>query len=102
MNRIIKNIQKKGKQLKDDYKKLVEEERSKINTEVEGYQNQLSLLDYNKSNVEKILEELEQSKGKVEKHHKSKLENLKKMAETAHEQTKTLKPIQLSFPNVVL
>lgn len=100
MERIIKNVKKRGQQLKELYQKLVDEQTAIINEEVDNYQNQLSLLDYNKSNVEKILEEMDE-KGKVEKHQKSKLENIKKMAETAHDQTKKLKPIQLSFPNIV-
>ena len=94
MERIIKNVQKRGETIKESYKNLVNEQTTQINTELENYQNQLSLLDYNKSNVEKILQEMDQN-GKVEKHQKNKLENIKKMAETAHEQTRKLKPIQL-------
>jgi len=100
MERIIKNVKKRGQQLKESYQKLVDEQISSINSEVDNYQNQLSLLEYNKSNCDKILEEMD-SKGKVEKHQKNKLENIKKMAETAYEQTKLLKPIQLNFPNIV-
>ena len=94
MERIIKNVQKRGDAIKESYKHLVEEQTTHINTELDNYQNQLSLLDYNKSNVEKILDEMDVN-GKVEKHQKNKLENIKKMAETAHEQTRKLKPIQL-------
>lgn len=57
--------------------KLVSDEKVKIWKEIESYQNQLSLLDFNKSNVEKMVEEVDQSKGKVEKNQKSKLENFK-------------------------
>lgn len=94
MERIIKNVKKRGQQIKESYTKLVGEQIDVINYELENYQSQLSLLEYNKSNVEKILMEMDQT-GKVEKHHKNKLENIKKMAETAHDQTKKLKPIQL-------
>lgn len=94
MERIISNVKKRGQQIKDSYTKLVSDQTEQINFELNNYQNQLSLLDYNKSNVEKILSEMDQT-GKIEKHQKSKLENIKKMAETAHDQTKKLKPIQL-------
>ena len=67
----------KGKSLKESYMKLVDEEKVKIWKEIESYQNQLSLLEFNKSNVEKMVEEVEQSKGKIEKNQKNKLENFK-------------------------
>lgn len=57
--------------------KLVTDEKVKIYKEIESYQNQLSLLDFNKSNVEKMMEEVEQNKGKVEKNQKNKLDNFK-------------------------
>jgi len=101
VKRIIENVEKRATFLKDSYKKLVEEEREKINKELETYQNQLQLLDINKIEIDEKTGDKE-SKEEKKEDPETKLAKIKKKATFAFDLKKELKPIHLKFPNIVL
>ena len=52
VKRIIENVHLRSTSLKNSYQKLVKEEKDKINVQLKVYQDQLQLLDINKSETE--------------------------------------------------
>lgn len=81
--------------------KLIEEERKRITAELDNYQNQLSLLDYNCSNLDEMIQAIHHKKGKIIESDMNKLEALKNQADTLQTQTEKLKAVRLNYPNIV-
>lgn len=68
-------MEKRKKQVKIQYLNFIEEERKKIKSEMDNYRNQLSLLDYNCSNLEDLIQTIQINKTKI--FESTKLEALK-------------------------
>lgn len=102
VERIIKNVKKRGNSLKDAYQKLVNEEKEKIMKELETYQSQLKLLDMNKIETDEMLKGINEEEKEKDSQRENKLVHIKKLANFAFDLKKKLKSIQLKFPNIVL
>ena len=63
--------------VKDQFLKLLEEEKNRITQELGNYQLQLSINDFNKSGLDTLMEQISINKGKINSAEMQKLEGLK-------------------------
>ena len=78
-------------------------EEQRINQELENFEKHMSLINFNKETVFKIVEELESGQSnKISGGSEvaNKIENFKKIQDELEEQTQRLQEVQISYPQV--
>jgi regulator of sigma D len=100
---LIEKIQAHRALIKLKYNDCFKMEEQRINQELENFEKHMSLINFNKETVFKIVEELESGQSnKISGGSEvaNKIENFKKIQDELEEQTQRLQEVQISYPQV--